>query len=47
VNLDGELVRKTPGRFSVVPDALKVLVPSRTTTEEEHIFASLELAARA
>jgi diacylglycerol kinase (ATP) len=27
MDLDGELIGKTPGQFSVVPDALKVLVP--------------------
>jgi diacylglycerol kinase family enzyme len=28
MDLDGELIGKTPGQFSVVPDALKVLVPA-------------------
>lgn len=47
VNLDGEPARKTPGRFAVVPDALKVLVPPRRTTAEDPVFPSLEVAARA
>ena len=48
VNLDGELARKTPARFAVDPDALKVLVPRRTTTTtEDPVFSSLEVAARA
>lgn len=46
VNLDGELVRKTPRSFSVVPNALKVLVPTTTMIAQESVFASLELAAR-
>ena len=47
VNLDGELVRKTPGRFAVDPDALKVLVPWRTTTTEGPVLSSLKIAAQA
>lgn len=47
VNLDGELTCKTPRCFSVLTGALKVLVPPRTTTKEDPVFASLEVAARA
>ncbi len=47
VNLDGELLRKTPGRFAVAPDALKVLVPPGPSPKEDPVFSSLEVAARA
>ena len=46
VNLDGEIVHKTPRHFCGAPDVLKVLVPLRTTITKEPVFASLELAAR-
>ncbi len=47
VNLDGELARKTPVSFSVVPDALRVLVPPSPPPGEDPIFSSMEVAARA
>ena len=47
VNLDGELTRKTPGRFAVDPDALKVLAPPRLSPDEDPIFSSMEVAVRA
>lgn len=47
VNLDGELARKTPVSFSVVPDALRVLVPPSPPPREDPIFSSMEVAARA
>jgi diacylglycerol kinase (ATP) len=45
INLDGELVFRTPKTFSVIPDALKVLVPqpsrealsSRATQRGSHL----------
>lgn len=47
INLDGELVARTPRSFSVVPSALKILVPSRQITTQDSVFSSLELTARA
>lgn len=45
VNLDGELAHEIPRRFSVLPDALKVIVPPRPTPVEEPAFASPMVAA--
>lgn len=47
INLDGELIGKTPGRFSVAPEALKVLVSraSRATLGSEDSLPSTVTAA--
>jgi diacylglycerol kinase (ATP) len=46
VNLDGELGCHTPKSFSVVPDALKVLVPqTHGRSSRAHTAADLELVA--
>ncbi len=47
INLDGELVARTPKPFSVAPGALKILVPPRRMTTEDSVFSSLKLTARA
>ncbi len=47
LDIDGELVARTPKCFSVAPGALKVLVPPRPMTTEDSVFSSLELTARA
>lgn len=47
IDLDGELVSRTPKPFSVAPGALKILVPPRRMTTEDSVFSSLELTTRA
>lgn len=47
LDIDGEVVARTPKCFSVAPGALKVLVPPRRMTTEDSVFSSLELTARA
>lgn len=46
INVDGELIARTPKSFSVSPDALKVLVPqdSPTSSKEEHRAAEIALS---
>lgn len=48
INLDGELVSRTPKDFSVAPGALKILVPRSKTPAamEDSTFSSFKLAAR-
>jgi YegS/Rv2252/BmrU family lipid kinase len=48
INLDGELIRRTPRTFAVVPAALKVLVPQTSLvarTSRAYAAADLELVA--
>lgn len=47
LNIDGELVARTPKPFCVAPGALRVLVPPKTTTRKDLVYSSLELASRA
>lgn len=46
INVDGELITRTPKSFSVVPDALKVLVPQDPTPplRREHAPLAADLA---
>jgi diacylglycerol kinase family enzyme len=37
VNIDGELVARTPQDFSVADDALKVLIPQASTAAHRHL----------